>query len=185
MSPLFNIACFYPIEKWRIHCRCFVSSSARPSASLTSAWPLWSCPPMCWGTLWLILSLQIRSLLQSNSTTSRKASVTLNAPSPHLFSVNHSSSPCLRRALLMGLTSNPHINDLHLDISGCEVRDSRSSVWIEVKERAKLSGNLIFSYLSRVAETIRGVAVLTDLYVIIYMLMTSLIIIVSEKWDNI
>lgn len=29
---------------------------------------------------------------------------------------------CLHRALLTGLTSNPHINDLHLDISGCEVR---------------------------------------------------------------
>lgn len=31
------------------------------------------------------------------------------------------SSSCLHRALLTGLTSNPHINDLHLDISGCEV----------------------------------------------------------------
>uniref|UniRef100_A0A671U0K3 CARMIL C-terminal domain-containing protein n=1 Tax=Sparus aurata TaxID=8175 RepID=A0A671U0K3_SPAAU len=30
--------------------------------------------------------------------------------------------PDVLRALLTGLTSNPHINDLHLDISGCEVR---------------------------------------------------------------
>lgn len=28
------------------------------------------------------------------------------------------------RAVLTGLTSNPHITDLHLDISGCEVRAS-------------------------------------------------------------
>lgn len=37
---------FNPIEKWRTRCRCSVSSSARPSASLMSAWPLWSCPLM-------------------------------------------------------------------------------------------------------------------------------------------
>lgn len=38
-----------PTEKWRIRCRYSVSSSARPSASLMSAWPLWSCRPMFWG----------------------------------------------------------------------------------------------------------------------------------------
>lgn len=37
------------------------------------------------------------------------------------FSLSLLSSSCLNRALLTGLTSNPHINDLHLDISGCEV----------------------------------------------------------------
>lgn len=37
------------------------------------------------------------------------------------FSLSLLSSSCLHRALLTGLTSNPHINDLHLDISGCEV----------------------------------------------------------------
>lgn len=44
------------------------------------------------------------------------------ASSPCLFSVTHFYTSCLHRALLTGLTSNPHINDLHLDISGCEVR---------------------------------------------------------------
>lgn len=44
-----------------------------------------------------------------------------SASSPCLLSPISFAS-CLRRALLTGLTSNPHINDLHLDISGCEVR---------------------------------------------------------------
>lgn len=39
-----------PIGKWRIRCRCSVSFSAQLSASLMSAWPLWSCPLMFWGT---------------------------------------------------------------------------------------------------------------------------------------
>lgn len=47
---LFYVFFFNPIGKWRTRCRCSVSSSARPSASLMSAWPLWSCPPMFWGT---------------------------------------------------------------------------------------------------------------------------------------
>lgn len=38
-----------PTEKWRTLCRCSVSSSAWPSASLMSAWPLWSFPQMFWG----------------------------------------------------------------------------------------------------------------------------------------
>ena len=65
--PLYHLSCIFsllclllsfissylfvdPIGKWRTRCRCSVSSSARPSASLTSAWPLWSCPRMFWGT---------------------------------------------------------------------------------------------------------------------------------------
>ncbi|XP_044054279.1 capping protein, Arp2/3 and myosin-I linker protein 3-like isoform X1 [Siniperca chuatsi] len=36
--------------------------------------------------------------------------------------------PDVLRALLTGLTSNPHINDLHLDISGCELRSAGAAV---------------------------------------------------------
>lgn len=50
-----------------------------------------------------------------------------SASSPCLLSPFFLAS-CLRRALLTGLTSNPHINDLHLDISGCEVRLIRSEL---------------------------------------------------------
>lgn len=37
--------------RWRTHCRCSVSSSVRPLASLMSAWLLWSCLLMFWGVL--------------------------------------------------------------------------------------------------------------------------------------
>lgn len=40
---------------------------------------------------------------------------------PVSLSLSLASPSCLHRALLTGLISNPHINDLHLDISGCEV----------------------------------------------------------------
>lgn len=67
-------------------------------------------------------SIQICSLLSELLCNKGCASETFNTPSACLFLVRHFSSSCLRRALLTGLTSNPHINDLHLDISGCEVR---------------------------------------------------------------
>ncbi|CAG10944.1 unnamed protein product, partial [Tetraodon nigroviridis] len=41
----------------------------------------------------------------------------------------------LHRALLTGLTSNPHINDLHLDISGCELRSAGAAVIQELLPR--------------------------------------------------
>lgn len=50
--------------------------------------------------------------------------LTFSAPptAPRLrLVITHFFTSCLHRALLTGLTSNPHINDLHLDISSCEV----------------------------------------------------------------
>lgn len=47
-------------------------------------------------------------------------SVPPQAPRLRLVTTRFFAS-CLHRALLTGLTSNPHINDLHLDISSCEV----------------------------------------------------------------
>ncbi|XP_062251665.1 capping protein, Arp2/3 and myosin-I linker protein 3-like [Platichthys flesus] len=50
------------------------------------------------------------------------------------FSLTHVSLASMKlpsdvlRALLAGLTSNPHINDLHLDISGCELRTAGAAV---------------------------------------------------------
>ncbi|XP_069006751.1 capping protein, Arp2/3 and myosin-I linker protein 3-like isoform X2 [Embiotoca jacksoni] len=43
--------------------------------------------------------------------------------------------PDVLRALLTGLTSNPHINDLHLDISGCELRSAGAAVIQELFPR--------------------------------------------------
>uniref|UniRef100_H3DJT8 Capping protein regulator and myosin 1 linker 3 n=1 Tax=Tetraodon nigroviridis TaxID=99883 RepID=H3DJT8_TETNG len=43
--------------------------------------------------------------------------------------------PDVLRALLTGLTSNPHINDLHLDISGCELRSAGAAVIQELLPR--------------------------------------------------
>ncbi|XP_077463787.1 capping protein, Arp2/3 and myosin-I linker protein 3-like isoform X1 [Stigmatopora argus] len=50
------------------------------------------------------------------------------------FSLTHVSLAAMKlppevlRALLAGLISNPHINDLHLDISGCELRYAGAAV---------------------------------------------------------
>ncbi|XP_030628535.1 capping protein, Arp2/3 and myosin-I linker protein 3-like [Chanos chanos] len=50
------------------------------------------------------------------------------------FSLTHISLASMKlptealRALFLGLTSNPHINDLHLDISGCELRSAGAAV---------------------------------------------------------
>ncbi|KAM9762503.1 capping protein, Arp2/3 and myosin-I linker protein 3-like isoform 2-T2 [Menidia menidia] len=57
------------------------------------------------------------------------------------FSLTHVSlasmklPPDVLRALLMGLTSNPHINDLHLDISSCELRSAGGAVIQELFPR--------------------------------------------------
>ena len=87
-----------------------------------SAWPLWSCPPMFWGvSLFFILRSSpffIWALLLQKAHLKR---VDSRSFLPLSF-LTGSYALCLHRALLTGLTSNPHINDLHLDISGCEVR---------------------------------------------------------------
>ncbi|XP_068581522.1 capping protein, Arp2/3 and myosin-I linker protein 3-like isoform X3 [Cebidichthys violaceus] len=50
--------------------------------------------------------------------------------------------PDVLRALLTGLTSNPHINDLHLDISGCELRSAGAAVMQELFPRVSSIGTL-------------------------------------------
>ncbi|KAJ8397440.1 hypothetical protein AAFF_G00437160, partial [Aldrovandia affinis] len=57
------------------------------------------------------------------------------------FSLTHISlastklPPDALRALFLGLSSNPHINDLHLDISGCELRSAGAGVLEECLPR--------------------------------------------------
>ncbi|XP_008280204.1 leucine-rich repeat-containing protein 16B-like [Stegastes partitus] len=64
------------------------------------------------------------------------------------FSLTHVSlasmklPPDVLRALLTGLTSNPHINDLHLDISGCELRSAGAAVIQELFPRVSSIGTL-------------------------------------------
>ncbi|KAM8874727.1 capping protein, Arp2/3 and myosin-I linker protein 3-like isoform 2-T2 [Spinachia spinachia] len=53
--------------------------------------------------------------------------------------------PDVLRAVLAGLTSNPHINDLHLDISGCELRSAGAAVIQEVFPRVSSVGTLDMS----------------------------------------
>ncbi|XP_077439282.1 capping protein, Arp2/3 and myosin-I linker protein 3-like isoform X1 [Vanacampus margaritifer] len=67
------------------------------------------------------------------------------------FSLTHVSlaamklPPDVLRALLMGLTSNPHINDLHLDISGCELRCAGAVVLQELFPRVSSIATLDIS----------------------------------------
>ncbi|XP_045906389.1 capping protein, Arp2/3 and myosin-I linker protein 3-like isoform X2 [Micropterus dolomieu] len=53
--------------------------------------------------------------------------------------------PDVLRALLTGLTSNPHINDLHLDISGCELRSVGAAVIQELFPRVSSVATLDIS----------------------------------------
>ncbi|XP_067308541.1 capping protein, Arp2/3 and myosin-I linker protein 3 isoform X2 [Pseudorasbora parva] len=75
--------------------------------------------------------------LSKNSFSHRKVRETL--PSfrqffSSAFSLNHISlasmkmPPDVLRALFLGLSSNPHITDLHLDISGCELRSAGAGI---------------------------------------------------------
>ncbi|XP_053178741.1 capping protein, Arp2/3 and myosin-I linker protein 3-like [Scomber japonicus] len=67
------------------------------------------------------------------------------------FSLTHVSMasmklpPDVLRAVLTGLTSNPHINDLHLDISGCELRSAGAAVIQELFPRVSSIGTLDIS----------------------------------------
>ncbi|XP_057696631.1 capping protein, Arp2/3 and myosin-I linker protein 3-like isoform X1 [Corythoichthys intestinalis] len=67
------------------------------------------------------------------------------------FSLTHVSLAAMKlppevlRALLAGLTSNPHINDLHLDISGCELRCAGAAVLQELFPRVSSIATLDIS----------------------------------------
>ncbi|XP_034438683.1 capping protein, Arp2/3 and myosin-I linker protein 3-like isoform X2 [Hippoglossus hippoglossus] len=67
------------------------------------------------------------------------------------FSLTHVSLASMKlpsdvlRALLAGLTSNPHINDLHLDISGCELRTAGAAVIQEFLPRVSSIATLDIS----------------------------------------
>ncbi|XP_013978498.1 capping protein, Arp2/3 and myosin-I linker protein 3 isoform X1 [Salmo salar] len=57
------------------------------------------------------------------------------------FSLTHVSLASMKlppealRSLFIGLTTNPHVNDLHLDISGCELKSAGASVIQELFPR--------------------------------------------------
>ncbi|XP_029355872.1 capping protein, Arp2/3 and myosin-I linker protein 3-like isoform X2 [Echeneis naucrates] len=53
----------------------------------------------------------------------------------HISLASMKLPPDVLRALFTGLTSNPHINDLHLDISGCELRSAGAVVIQELFPR--------------------------------------------------
>uniref|UniRef100_A0A3P9DK20 Capping protein, Arp2/3 and myosin-I linker protein 3-like n=1 Tax=Maylandia zebra TaxID=106582 RepID=A0A3P9DK20_9CICH len=64
------------------------------------------------------------------------------------FSLTHVSLASMKlplMALLTGLTSNPHINDLHLDISGCELRSAGAAVIQELFPRVSSIATLDIS----------------------------------------
>ncbi|XP_053708449.1 capping protein, Arp2/3 and myosin-I linker protein 3-like isoform X2 [Synchiropus splendidus] len=92
--------------------------------------------------------------LSKNSFSHRKVKDTLPlfrqffSSAFSLTHVNLSSMklpPDVLRALLSGLTVNPHINDLHLDISGCELRSAGAAVIQELFPRVSSIGTLDLS----------------------------------------
>ncbi|XP_047012619.1 capping protein, Arp2/3 and myosin-I linker protein 3 isoform X2 [Ictalurus punctatus] len=75
--------------------------------------------------------------LSKNSFSQRKVKDTLPTLRQFFtsaFSLSHLSMasmkmpPDVLRALFLGLSSNPHVSDLHLDISGCELRSAGAAV---------------------------------------------------------
>ncbi|KAL2097131.1 hypothetical protein ACEWY4_006338 [Coilia grayii] len=92
--------------------------------------------------------------LSRNSFSHRKVRETL--PSfrqffSSAFSLTHiclssmKMPPDVLRALLLGLSSNPHITDLHLDISGCELRSGGAEVMQDVFPRVSCISTLDIS----------------------------------------
>ncbi|CAL8368422.1 unnamed protein product, partial [Boreogadus saida] len=67
------------------------------------------------------------------------------------FSLTHVSLASMKvppdslRALFLGLANNPHITDLHLDISGCELRSAGAGVLQELFPRVACVGTLDIS----------------------------------------
>ncbi|XP_036940368.1 capping protein, Arp2/3 and myosin-I linker protein 3 isoform X5 [Acanthopagrus latus] len=67
------------------------------------------------------------------------------------FSLTHVSLASMKvppdslRALFLGLSNNPHITDLHLDISGCELRSAGAGVLQELFPRVSCVGTLDIS----------------------------------------
>ncbi|XP_049889287.1 capping protein, Arp2/3 and myosin-I linker protein 3 isoform X2 [Epinephelus moara] len=67
------------------------------------------------------------------------------------FSLTHVSLACMKvppdslRALFLGLSNNPHITDLHLDISSCELRSAGAGVIQELFPRVSCVGTLDIS----------------------------------------
>ncbi|CAB1324107.1 unnamed protein product [Coregonus sp. 'balchen'] len=82
--------------------------------------------------------------LSKNSFSHRKVKETLPLFRQFFssaFSLTHVSLASMKlppealRSLFIGLTTNPHINDLHLDISGCELKSAGASVIQELFPR--------------------------------------------------
>ncbi|XP_017276399.1 capping protein, Arp2/3 and myosin-I linker protein 3 isoform X3 [Kryptolebias marmoratus] len=92
--------------------------------------------------------------LSKNSFSHRKARDSL--PSfrqffSSAFSLTHVSLASMKvppdslRALFLGLSNNPHISDLHLDISSCELRSAGAAVIQELFPRVSCVGTLDIS----------------------------------------
>ncbi|KAG7253930.1 LOW QUALITY PROTEIN: hypothetical protein CRUP_002650, partial [Coryphaenoides rupestris] len=65
--------------------------------------------------------------------------------SPNTVVLLRSHVTLLQRALFLGLSNNPHITDLHLDISGCELRSAGAGVLQELFPRVACVGTLDIS----------------------------------------
>uniref|UniRef100_A0A6Q2Z5N5 Capping protein regulator and myosin 1 linker 3 n=1 Tax=Esox lucius TaxID=8010 RepID=A0A6Q2Z5N5_ESOLU len=92
--------------------------------------------------------------LSKNSFSHRKVKETLPLFRQFFgsaFSLTHVSLASMKlppdalRSLFIGLTTNPHINDLHLDISGCELKSAGASVIQELFPRVSSIGTLDIS----------------------------------------
>ncbi|CAB1332067.1 unnamed protein product [Coregonus sp. 'balchen'] len=100
--------------------------------------------------------------LSKNSFSHRKVKETLPLFRQFFssaFSLTHVSLASMKlppdalRSLFIGLTTNPHINDLHLDISGCELKSAGAAVIQELFPRHLYLGKN-FNIKSRVLEEI-------------------------------
>uniref|UniRef100_A0A8C7PMT6 CARMIL C-terminal domain-containing protein n=1 Tax=Oncorhynchus mykiss TaxID=8022 RepID=A0A8C7PMT6_ONCMY len=92
--------------------------------------------------------------LSKNSFSHRKVKETLPLFRQFFssaFSLTHVSLASMKlppdalRSLFIGLTTNPHINDLHLDISGCELKSAGASVIQELFPRVSSIATLDIS----------------------------------------
>ncbi|KAM9530216.1 capping protein, Arp2/3 and myosin-I linker protein 3-like isoform 5-T8 [Salvelinus alpinus] len=92
--------------------------------------------------------------LSKNSFSHRKVKETLPLFRQFFssaFSLTHVSLASMKlppdalRSLFIGLTTNPHINDLHLDISGCELKSAGAAVIQELFPRVSSIATLDIS----------------------------------------
>uniref|UniRef100_A0A3P8QPK3 CARMIL pleckstrin homology domain-containing protein n=1 Tax=Astatotilapia calliptera TaxID=8154 RepID=A0A3P8QPK3_ASTCA len=89
--------------------------------------------------------------LSKNSFSHRDSLPTFRQFFSSAFSLTHVSLASMKvppdsmRALFLGLSNNPHITDLHLDISSCELRSAGAGVIQELFPRVSCVGTLDIS----------------------------------------